>query len=152
MTETTRWFEDFHAGDVVSLGSRTLTRDEIVAFAARWDPQPMHLDEASGNASLLHGLSASGWHTGCVLMRLFADNLLNRSASLGSPGIDSLKWLRPVHPGDTLTATLTILDARPSASRPTLGLLRCRFDVANQHGEAALRMESTLMMGRRTAA
>lgn len=152
MTETTRCFEDFHVGDVIALGSRTMTREEIVAFAARWDPQPMHLDEASGDASLLHGLSASGWHTGCVLMRLFADNLLNRSASLGSPGIDSLKWLRPVQPDDTLTATLTVLDVRPSASRPSLGLLRCRFDVVKQTGETALRMESTLMMGRRTAA
>lgn len=152
MTETTRWFEDFRVGDVVALGSRTLTRDEIVAFAARWDPQPMHLDEASGDASLLHGLSASGWHTGCVLMRLFVDNLLEGSASLGSPGIESLKWLRPVHPGDTLTATLTLLDVRPSMSRPTVGLLRGRFDVVNQNGETALRMESTLMMGRRTAA
>ena len=152
MTETTRCFEDFHVGDVIALGSRTMTREEIVAFAARWDPQPMHLDDAGGNASLLHGLSASGWHTGCVLMRLFADNLLNRSASLGSPGIDSLKWLRPVQPGDTLTATLTVLDVRPSASRPNLGLLRCRFDVVKQTGETALRMESTLMMGRRTAA
>ena len=152
MTETTRCFEDFHVGDVIALGSRTMTREEIVAFAARWDPQPMHLDDAGGNASLLHGLSASGWHTGCVLMRLFADNLLNRSASLGSPGIDSLKWLRPVQPGDTLAATLTVLDVRPSASRPNLGLLRCRFDVVKQTGETALRMESTLMMGRRTAA
>lgn len=152
MTETTRCFEDFHVGDVIALGSRTMTREEIVAFAARWDPQPMHLDDAGGNASLLHGLSASGWHTGCVLMRLFADNLLNHSASLGSPGIDSLKWLRPVHPDDTLTATLTVLDVRASASRPNLGLLRCRFDVVKQTGEAALRMESTLMMGRRTAA
>jgi len=152
MTETTRCFEDFHVGDVIALGSRTMTREEIIAFAARWDPQPMHLDDAGGNASLLHGLSASGWHTGCVLMRLFADNLLNRSASLGSPGIDSLKWLRPVQPGDTLTATLTVLDVRPSASRPNLGLLRCRFDVVKQTGETALRMESTLMMGRRTAA
>lgn len=152
MPETTRCFEDFHVGDVVSLGSRTLTRDEIVAFATRWDPQPMHLDEAGGDASLLHGLSASGWHTGCVLMRLFADNLLNGSSSLGSPGIDSLKWLRPVHPGDTLTVALTILDTRISASRPHVGLIRGRFDVTKQTGEIAMRMESTLMMGRRTTA
>ncbi len=152
MTETTRCFEDFHIGDVIDLGSRTLDRDEIVAFAARWDPQPMHLDDAGGDASLLHGLAASGWHTGCILMRLFVDNLLEGSASLGSPGIDSLKWLRPVHPGDTLTATLTILDARTSASRPHVGLLKGRFDVVNQTGVTAMRMESTLMMGRRTAA
>ncbi len=152
MTETTRWFEDFTTGETIPLGSRTLTRDEIVAFAARWDPQPMHLDDAGGDASLLHGLAASGWHTGCILMRLFADNLLAGSASLGSPGIESLRWMKPVHPGDTLTATLHVLETRTSSSRPQMGLIRGRFEIVNQHGEHAARMESTLMMGRRTAA
>ena len=152
MTETTRWFEDFTEGEVISLGARTVSRDEIVAFARLWDPQPMHLDEAGGDASLLAGLSASGWHTGCVLMRLFVDNLLEGSASLGSPGIERLKWIRPVHPDDTLTATMRVVETRTSASRPRMGLIRGLFEVANQSGAVVMRMESTLMMGRRAAA
>lgn len=152
MAETTRYFEDFAAGDVIALGSHLMTREAIVAFARQWDPQPMHLDDVGGASSLLGALSASGWHSGCVLMRLFVDNLLTGSASLGSPGIHSLKWLKPVHAGDRLTAVLTVLDARASTSRPRMGLLRGRFDVTNQSGTRVITMESTLMMGRRTAA
>lgn len=152
MTETTRWFEDFAPDQVIDLGSRTMTRQEIIDFAALWDPQPMHLDDAGGDASLLHGLAASGWHTGCILMRLFADNLLAGSASLGSPGIESLRWMKPVHPGDTLTARLHVVETRTSASRPRMGLIRGRFEVTNQTGAQVARMESTLMMGRRNAA
>lgn len=152
MTETTRWFEDFAPDQVIDLGSRTMTREEIIDFAARWDPQPMHLDDAGGDASLLHGLAASGWHTGCILMRLFADNLLAGSASLGSPGIESLRWMKPVHPGDTLTVRLHVMETRTSASRPRMGLIKGRFEVTNQTGALVARMDSTLMMGRRAAA
>ena len=152
MTETTRWFEDFAPDQVIDLGSRTMTREEIIDFAARWDPQPMHLDDAGGDASLLHGLAASGWHTGCILMRLFADNLLAGSASLGSPGIESLRWMKPVHPGDTLTVRLHVVETRTSASRPRMGLIKGRFEVTNQTGAQVARMESTLMMGRRNVA
>lgn len=152
MTETTRWFEDFAPDQVIDLGSRAMTREEIIDFAARWDPQPMHLDDAGGDASLLHGLAASGWHTGCILMRLFADNLLAGSASLGSPGIESLRWMKPVHPGDILTVRLHVVETRTSASRPRMGLIKGRFEVTNQTGAMVARMESTLMMGRRAAA
>lgn len=152
MTETTRWFEDFAPDQVIDLGSRTMTREEIIDFAARWDPQPMHLDDAGGDASLLHGLAASGWHTGCILMRLFADNLLAGSASLGSPGIESLRWMKPVHPGDTLTVRLNVVETRTSASRPRMGLIKGRFEVTDQTGAQVARMESTLMMGRRNVA
>ncbi len=152
MTETTRWFEDFSPGEVLDLGARTMSADEIVAFATVWDPQPMHLDDDAARTSLLGGLAASGWHTACVLMRLFADNLLSGSASLGSPGIEALKWRRPVLAGDTLALTVTILDARASASRPTVGFLRAAFAMTNQRGEVALNMTYTLMMRRRTAA
>lgn len=150
--EITRWFEDFHDGEVIELGSRTVSRDEIVAFAAKWDPQPMHLEDAAGDASLLHGLSASGWHTGSLLMRLFCDSLLAHTASLGSPGIDRLKWKKPVHPGDTLAARLTIVGTRVSSSRPKLGFLSGVFDVTNQRGEQVMTMSSTLMVERRSAA
>lgn len=152
MAETTRWFEDFHAGDAIPLGSHEMTREAIVAFARNWDPQPMHLDDVGGATSLLGALSASGWHSGCVLMRLFADNLLAGSASLGSPGIETLKWLKPVHAGDRLTAVMNVLETRVSGSRPHMGLIRARFDVTNQAGVPVLMMRSTLMMGRRAAA
>lgn len=152
MTETKRYFEDFSTGQVIALGDHEMTREAIIRFARAWDPQPMHLDDVGGAASLLGGLAASGWHSACVLMRLFVDNLLAGSASLGSPGIETLKWLKPVHAGDRLTAVLTVLDTRASQSRPRLGLIRGRFDVTNQNGARVLMMESTLMMGRRAAA
>ncbi|WP_228259661.1 MaoC family dehydratase [Siculibacillus lacustris] len=145
-------FEDFAAGAVFPLGARRIDRDEIVAFAERWDPQPMHLDEAAGAASMLGGLSASGWHTACVMMRLFVDGLLSKADSRGSPGIESLKWMRPVRPGDTLSADLTILDTRLSRSRPTIGLVRGRFETVDQNGAAVLVMIATVMMGTRAAA
>lgn len=147
--ESIRWFEDFHVDEAIALGERTITREEIVDFARQWDPQPMHLEEAAGDASLLHGLSASGWHTGCLLMRMFCDDVLLNSASLGSPGIDSLKWRRPVHPGDRLRARLEVLSKRTSANRPRLGLVQGRFTVENQRGEVVMVMDSTLMLERR---
>lgn len=150
--EITRWFEDFQAGDDVSLGSRTVTREEIVAFAAKWDPQPMHLEEAAGDASLLQGLAASGWHTASLLMRLFCDNFLRGSSSLGSPGVDHLEWKRPVHPGDTLSGDMLVQEVRASASRPRVGFVRGRFVVRNQRGETVMIMDTTLMMGRRGTA
>lgn len=152
MAETTRWFEDFAVDETITLGTRDMTREAIVDFARKYDPQPMHLDDVGGATSLLGALSASGWHTGCVLMRLFVDGLLTHTASLGSPGIDTLKWLKPVHAGDRLTATLTVLETRTSGSRPRLGLVRGRFDVVNQKGVRVLVMESTLMVERRAAA
>lgn len=152
MAETTRYFEDFSPGEEIPLGSHDMTREAIVAFARVWDPQPMHLDDVGGAASLLGGLAASGWHSACVLMRLFVDNLLACSASLGSPGIETLKWLKPVHAGDRLTVVLTVIETRASTSRPRMGLIRGRFDVTNQTGARVLMMQSTLMMGRRTAA
>ncbi len=150
--DITRWFEDFRPGEDIPLGSRSVSRDEIVAFAAKWDPQPMHLDDDAGDASLLHGLSASGWHTASLLMRLFCDNLLAGSSSLGSPGVDHLEWKAPVRPGDTLTADLIVGDTRVSASRPRVGLVRGRFVVRNQRDETVMIMDSTLMMGRREVA
>ena len=150
--EITRWFEDFHDGEVIEVGSLAISAEDIVAFAARWDPQPMHLDEAAGRASLAGGLFASGWHTASMLMRLVCDNLLAGSASQGSPGIESVRWKVPVRPGDRLSGRFTILGTRTSAKRPEIGFLRGRFDVANQHGAVVMTMETTLMMGRREIA
>jgi acyl dehydratase len=144
--------DDLAPGQVYPLGRRTLSRDEIVAFARDWDPQPFHLDEAAGAASIYGGLIASGWHTACVFMRLFADGLLSRAAALGSPGVDELRWLRPVRPGDTLEARLEILEVRPSRSKPDRGSVRTRCVVTNQGGDEVLTMQAVLLFGRRSAA
>lgn len=152
MTETRFCFEDFHKGDRIPLGTKTVERDEVIDFASRYDPQPMHLDEAGGRASLLGGLAASGWHTIAMFMRLMCDNLLLRSASLGSPGIERLRWLKPVYPGDVLTAAAEVVDIRPSKSRPTVGIVHFRFVMDNQHGEPVMTMENPIMFATREAA
>src|SRR5262245_45607051 len=119
-----RWaFEDFVEGASMTFGSKTITADEIIEFAGEFDPQPMHLDEAAGKASLLGGLAASGWHTCCIFMRMLCDGFLLDSTSQGSPGIDYAKWKRPVVAGDRLTGRVTIVSARASKSRPGIGLV-----------------------------
>lgn len=146
------YWEDFPAGSVREFGGRTVTREEIVEFARQFDPQPFHLDEEAARASLFGGLCASGWHTAALAMRLMCDDYLNRSASLGSPGIDNLRWTRPVYPGDTLGVRMTVLEARPMASKPDVGLMRSRWEVFNQHGEPVMHMEGWGMMRRRPGA
>jgi acyl dehydratase len=138
-------FEDFDVGASLSLGSRQVDRDEVVAFAREFDPQPFHVDEAAAQATMFGGLIASGWHTCAMVMRMMVDSVLGRAASLGSPGIEQLRWLAPVRPGDTISARVTVLDKRVSKSRPNLGLARFRWEVENQHGEPVLTMESTGM-------
>lgn len=144
-------FEDFQVGQVREFGGRTVGRDEVLQFAAAYDPQPLHLDEAAAEASVLGGLSASGWHTCAMVMRMMCDDYLLNSTSQGSPGIDNLRWLRPVRPGDTLRVRMTVLEARESKSRPQIGLIRSSWAVFNQHGEQVLSMEGWGMFGRRDA-
>jgi acyl dehydratase len=144
--------DDLAPGQVYPLGRRTLGRDEIVAFARDWDPQPFHLDQDAAEASIYGGLIASGWHTVCVFMRLFADGLLVRAAALGSPGVDEVRWLRPVRPGDTLDARLEILEVRPSRSKPDRGSTRARCVVTNQDGDEVLTMLAVLLFRRRQPA
>ena len=143
--------DDFAPGQVYPLGRRTLTEDEIVAFARDWDPQPFHLDEQMAAGSIYGGLIASGWHTVCVFMRLFADGLLNRSAAMGSPGVDELRWLKPVRPGDTLEARLEVLEVRPSRSKPDRGIVRLRSVMINQRQEEVLSFIGNVMFQRRRA-
>ena len=150
--ETTRHFEDFHVGEVIDLGRRTVDRDEIVAFASRWDPQPMHLDEAAGRASMAGGLFASGWHTASLFMRMACDTLLSRSASLGAPGIEHLAWKAPLFPGDTLHGRMTVHEMRTSASRAGLGFVATDVVMTNQRGEPVMTMRTTLMIRRRPGA
>ncbi|MCP8937015.1 MaoC family dehydratase [Alsobacter sp. SYSU M60028] len=144
-------FEDFVPGAVSTYGAYKVTREEIVAFASRFDAQPMHLDEAAASTSMLGGLAASGWHTCAMLMRLFADNVLRDSTGMGAPGIDELKWLRPVRPGDVLGVRMTVLEARPSATRADRGYVRFRFEVTNQDGAVVMEQTNSVIFGRRGA-
>jgi acyl dehydratase len=146
------FWEDFPAGTVRQFGATPVTREAVLAFAAQFDPQPFHLDEEAAAASLFGRLSASGWHTCAMAMRMMCDDYLLDSASLGSPGIDALRWLHPVYPGDTLATRMTVLEARPMVSRPAVGLVRCQWAVHNQDGVAVLTMEGWGMFRRRAAA
>jgi len=144
--------DDLQAGQTFALGSREVSREEILAFAGSWDPQPFHLDDEAARAGIYGQLIASGWHTVCIFMRLFADGLLNRAAALGSPGIDELRWLKPVYAGDTLEARAEILDVRPFRSRPDRGAARIRCIVTNQATDEVLTMIATVMFPRRPEA
>jgi acyl dehydratase len=146
------YFEDFAPGSVAQYGPRVVTREEIVAFAAEFDPQPMHLDEAAARASMLGGLSASGWHTCAILMRMCCDWFILDSASMGAPGVDEVKWLRPVRPGDALTLRRTVRDTRVSASRPEMGFVRFLYELINQRGEVAMTLTTPAMLSRRAPA
>lgn len=146
MTRASRTFEDFTPGRRFDFTPRTLTAQEIVAFAREFDPQPMHLDEAAGRASILGGLAASGWHSSAVMMRMLFDAYLDGSTSEGSPGVDVMEWKRPVLAGDTIGGHCTVLEARVSRSRPDIGIVRLRAEVANQRGETVAVCEYVNMM------
>ena len=152
MTGKTWAFEDFVEGGEIDLGAKDVTAEEIVEFAGEFDPQPMHLDEAAGKASILGGLSASGWHTCAIYMRLLCDAFLLDSTSQGAPGIDRIKWKRPVLAGDRLNGRTTVLSRRESRSRPSIGLVSFRSELLNQRGEQVFEMENTVMFRKREAA
>ncbi len=143
------YWEDFPVGAVREFGGMTVSRDEIVEFARRYDPQPFHVDEAAASESPYGGLIASGWHTGALAMRMMCDAYLLDAASLGSPGLENLRWVAPVRPGDTLRVRLTVLAARTMQSRPQVGLVESRWEVFNQHDEMVLDMRGWGMFARR---
>ena len=144
-----RYFEDFVEGQTVELGSFSLTADEIIEFATRYDPQPMHVDPEAARQSIYGGLIASGWHTVARYMRLVVDNVLRGTDSIGSPGVDQLRWLKPVRPGDSLTARFHILETRTSNSRPERGIVRSRGELLNQAGDVVMTCEAVNFFGRR---
>ena len=145
------YFEDFQPGAINEYGPRLVSREEIIAFAAEFDPQPMHLDEAAGRASMLGGLAASGWHTCCLMMRLAADGFILNSASMGAPGVDEVRWLAPLRPGRSITLRTTTLETRPSASRPKMGFVKMLFEVIDDAGVTVMTLNTSLIMGRREA-
>jgi acyl dehydratase len=150
---TRRHFEDFAVGEVLTFGSKRVTRAEIIAFAAEFDPQPYHLDEHAGGAGdLAGGLIASGWHSCAMYMRMLCDGMLLDSACLGSPGVETLKWLKPVRAGDQLSGRVTVLEARLLRSRPDMGLVRVRHELLNAAGETLMWFDNPVLFERRGTA
>ena len=143
------YFDDFAVGDSLDLGSIDVSEADILRFAREFDPQPFHVDPEAAGQSIFGGLIASGWHTCALTMRLLVDGLLSKSASLGSPGIEQIRWVRPVRPGDTLSARIVVLGLRASQSRPERGTVKIRTEVTNQQGEEVMWMESFGMFERR---
>ena len=143
-------WEDFKIGDVAVYGPRLLTREEIVAFAAEFDPQPPHLDEAAAAATLYGGLAGSGWHSCALMMRMMADGFLLNSTSMGAPGVEEVRWLMPLRPGTQVRLRTTVLETRSSKSRPEMGLTRIRYDLLDDAGAVVTTMTSTMMLGRRS--
>jgi acyl dehydratase len=143
------WWEDFRIGDTAEIGRHTFTEEEILGFGRQFDPQPFHADAAAAAHSVFGGLIASGWHTCAVGMRLMVQSYLRRTVSLGSPGIDKIRWLKPVRPGDTLAYHRTVIESRASATRKGVGLVKHRWEAVNQAGELVLSMEGWGMFGRR---
>jgi acyl dehydratase len=145
------YFEDMAVGATVDLGKRSVSEEEILRFAREFDPQPFHVDPEAAGRSIFGGLIASGWHTCSITMRLLVDGLLSHSSSLGSPGIEQIRWVKPVRPGDTLHAVLTVQEVRLSQSKPDRGTARIHIDVTNQAGDLVMWMESFGMFATRPA-
>lgn len=152
MTAPKLHFEDFAPGQIREFSPRVITREEIVAFAAEFDPQPMHLDEEAARHTMLGGLAASGWHSCGLMMRMMCDGFLLNSSSMGANAIEEVCWLKPVRPGDRLTLRATVLDTRTSKSRPDLGFIGTMMELHNQSGECVMTLKAALMMGRRAGA
>jgi acyl dehydratase len=143
--------EDFPPGRLGSFGPRHVSREEMLAFAAEFDPQPMHLDEEAAKRSMLNGLSGSGWLLCSIMMRMMFDAFIGRTASLGSPGVNEVRWLAPLRPGDDLMLDVDVTEARLSKSRPETGIVTFKGTVRNAGGEALCEMISPIIVRRREA-
>ena len=147
------YYEDIAVGKIQRFGSELVTREEVVDFASRYDPQPFHLDDEAAAQTYFGRLSASGWHTGAMAMRMMVDHMkAHEQAGLGSPGIDELRWLKPVYPGDTLRCEMEVVEKRRSAKRPDMGILSSKLTVLNQHDEPVMTMRSAGLIRVRDAA
>lgn len=143
------YFEDFTPGSVDQYGPHLVTREEIIAFAAQFDPQPMHLDEEAARATMLGGLAASGWHSCAMMMRMICDWFMLDTASWGAPGIEEVRWLKPIRPGDHLMLRREVGEKRVSNSRPEMGFVKLTYAFVNQHGETVMTLVCPAMMGLR---
>ena len=148
--KTYQWyFEDFIPGNIIELGSRTISESEIIEFASQFDPQPFHIDKAAASHSIFGGVIASGWHTCGIIMRMVVDGFLNDSTSMGSPGLEEVRWILPVRPGDTLTVTAQTLESRPSSSKPDRGVVLTEWRAVNQDDKLVCTIKGMGMFGRR---
>jgi acyl dehydratase len=145
----TLFFEDFSLGHLGRFGPRLVTREEMLAFAAEYDPQPMHLDEAAASRSMLKGLSGSGWHLCSIVMRMMFDGFIGRTVSLGSPGVNELRWLAPLRPGDEIMLDVEVAELRVSRSRPSTGIVTFKMVASNAAGQALCEMVSPIIVRRR---
>ena len=145
------YFEDFAVGSRRELGSYLVTEEEILGFARQYDPQPFHIDKDAAANSIYGGLISSGWMTCSIMMRLLVLSTTGKSASMGSPGVDEIRWLKPVYAGDTLTVVLNVLDSRPSQSKPDRGVVHTQWEATNQRGELVCTVKGMGMYGRRPA-
>jgi len=152
MTRRVYWFEDLTPGTVLEFGHYDVTAEGIIDFGRQFDPQPFHVDPEVARSSLFGGLCASGWHTASMMMKLWVENYLAPESSLGSPGVDELRWHRPVFPGDRLSCRITILESTPSRSRPFMGSVRQKCEVYKQNGELAMSLVGIGLFRKRDAA
>jgi acyl dehydratase len=141
-----RYFEDYPVGAVFIGGPIVVGEQEILDFACRYDPQPMHIDPEYARQGQFGGLIASGWHTGALMMQLLAAHFVPRGGNLASPGLDELRWLRPVRPGDRLSLRATVIEARRSRSKPDQGVVTSFVEVLNQHGEVVMSLKPISLM------
>jgi acyl dehydratase len=141
-----RTFEDYAPGSMVQFGQVVVDHDEVIEFARRYDPQPFHIDAERAAEGPFRGLVASGWHTASMMMRLLVDHYLPTRAGMGSPGVDELRWLAPVRPGDRLSLRITVLEARRSQSKPDRGVVRMLIEMINQAGEVVMTVKAMTMM------
>lgn len=147
-----RYYEDYPVGAVFELGSVTVDADEVQSFAQRFDPQPFHIDPQAAALSPYGGIIASGWHTASLMMHLLARSFLSPASSLGSPGVDELRWLLPVRPGDVLSGRVTILSAKQSRSKPDRGIITTQIDMRNQEGQTVLSLKAANLLRLKPAA
>jgi acyl dehydratase len=145
-------FEDFPPGRLGTFGPHHLSREDILAFAAEFDPQPMHLDEEAAKRSMLNGLAGSGWHLCSIMMRMMFDGFIGRTASMGSPGVNEVRWLAPLRPGDDLLLDIDVTEARLSRSRPATGIVTFKATVRNAGGEMLCEMVTPIIVRRREGA
>jgi acyl dehydratase len=138
---TQRYFEDYVAGTTFEYGEISLSADEIIEFAKRFDPQPIHINPEAAARGPFAGLIASGWHTAGVMMRLLADHYISHVAGMASPGVDEIRWLKPVRPGDTLSIRVTVLETKRSRSKPDRGTVLSLVEVMNQNREVVMTLK-----------
>jgi acyl dehydratase len=146
-----RYFDDYQVGISDEFGSMTVVQEEVIDFGRRFDPQPFHTDPVAAEQSVFGGLIASGWHTAGLMMRLLVEHYISPTASLGSPGIDELRWLKPVRPGDVLSIRVTVLEANRSRSKPDRGIVRSQVEVLNQRREVVMSLKGINLLRCREA-